>query len=253
MPNDLTSPERTAASPPPASPPAAKPLGDPLPPAETYDRVDKAIICVSIVAFGGFLVWFTLREDQFYQYLTFIAILTLILVGILRASGMVRTSWLALGGSVAVYIGLIWATSEAFEKSRDGKIADRDKQIEALKNERTALQTQIGAIRKEYDDFRGQDLALLAHDEQEPTDAVKFTYFLSSGDDQLAKKVGRRYYIPGAHVPDLTYIVMDFSLLNARPDRPGALDVSQSAGVKRMNFRTKPLQLDLYVDRKEGQ
>ncbi len=99
-------------------PKGVTPRGSWLPKSVTLDRFDKAIILFIIAVFLVLFVWLLLKNIQpsIYAYWTFTALLTLIFVGFLRATGIFRTTWGALGGSVAVYVGLLLLTGSAFNR-----------------------------------------------------------------------------------------------------------------------------------------
>jgi len=118
---------------------AAGGLTDPLPPPAPYDRIDKIIIICLIGVFLFLFIWFSKRRDQpLFEFWTFTALLTLIFVGVMRATGIIRTSWIALGGSVVVYLGLIWWTGKTFDSYHDSA-----KTIAELKDRNRSLQNQM--------------------------------------------------------------------------------------------------------------
>jgi hypothetical protein len=88
-----------------------------LPRAVRFDRFDKQIIVCLIVIFLVLFVWLLGKNVQppTYAFWTFTALLTLIFVGFLRATGIFRTAWGALGGSAAVYAGLLLLTAKTFD------------------------------------------------------------------------------------------------------------------------------------------
>ena len=106
---------------------------DLLPQSVLLDRFDKEVIICVIAVFLILFVWLLWKNIQppTYAFWTFTALLTLIFVGFLRATGVFRTTWGALGGSVAVYAGLLLLTQTTFERHYDfvQKIANKDIEI----------------------------------------------------------------------------------------------------------------------------
>jgi hypothetical protein len=110
----------------------------------SFDGHDKIIIVSLIAVFVGLFVWLLGRSDQpFYSYLTFLVVVTLVLVGILRAAGIFQTSILLLGGAAAVFVGLFLLTEKSY-----GKYYDQSEQINILKCSDPAC-----AALKRYFDF----------------------------------------------------------------------------------------------------
>jgi hypothetical protein len=89
--------------------------GNLLPPSHPLDLFDKQVIISIIVVFLFLFVWLLGIQPPAYAFWTFTALLTLIFVGFLRATGVFHTSWGALGGSVAVYVGLLLLTQNTFD------------------------------------------------------------------------------------------------------------------------------------------
>jgi hypothetical protein len=218
-------------------------IRDKVPSPEEFEGVDKAIILALIFVFLGLVVWLSYRSDQrLYQYLAFIALLTLVFVGILRAAGVIRTGWLVLGGSAAVYIGLLWATSTSFDRydAQEGKI--------------DALNSKIDRLQKQLEAYQGQDLRIVTFDatNQKSIQYVKFHYGLNTGadDDAQYDETDHHYFIPAAKLPDLQVIWIEFNLLGAGAAEHAG-DAQKSFRVERLNLRLKPLQLELYVSIKQ--
>jgi IS1 family transposase len=106
----------------------------------TFDYFDKVVIISIIAVFFTLFVWL-IRSDfkpQTYAFWTFTALLTLIFVGFLRATGVFHTGWGALGGSVAVYAGLLWMTQGTFERQYD-----LTKENKSLRDEITSLRSTL--------------------------------------------------------------------------------------------------------------
>jgi hypothetical protein len=109
--------------------------GNSLPPSEPLDLFDKQVIISIIVVFLFLFVWLLGMGIQppAYAFWTFTALLTLIFVGFLRATGVLRTSWGALGGSVAVYAGLLLLTQNTFD-SQSGLTHETQKLRDQIKS-----------------------------------------------------------------------------------------------------------------------
>jgi len=230
-------------------------LHDALPAPEASERIDKIIIIGFFVVFLLLFVWFISRGDQpLFAFWAFTAMLTLVLVGALKATGVLRTRWIALGGSAAVYVGLIWFTGKTYDNYYDGEKKLRDSQT-LMEKERGELRKQILALQKNLEDYRDQDLVIATFDARHsrPIRTIKFTYVLRTGEgEKTAEKREYRHIIPAKELRQVVAIAIEFDLVDARPERPGAADVSQNIDIERMNFTTLPLQLDLYVRLKEG-
>jgi hypothetical protein len=91
--------------------------GSGLPHSIELANFDKAIILFLIAVFLVLFVWLLSKNIQppTYAFWSFTALLTMIFVGFLRATGVFRTTWGALGGSVAVYVGLLLLTQKTFD------------------------------------------------------------------------------------------------------------------------------------------
>lgn len=114
-----------------------------LSPSIRLDRFDKLIIICLIVIFLVLFVWLLWKNIQppTYAFWTFTALLTLIFVGFLRATGIFRTAWGALGGSVAVYVGLLLSTGKTFDR-----YYDLGQEINKLKAQINSLQEQLKQV-----------------------------------------------------------------------------------------------------------
>jgi hypothetical protein len=100
--------------------------------AVSFDRFDKLIIVCLISVFVVLFIWLlAFNKQPFYSYLTFLGLLTLVLVGILRAVGLFRTSMIALGGAAGVFVGLFLLTEKYYDQSE--QIKDQNEQIKVLK------------------------------------------------------------------------------------------------------------------------
>src|SRR5262249_40084518 len=85
------------------------------------------------VVFLFLFVWLLGKQPPAYAFWTFTALLTLIFVGFLRATGVFNTSWGALGGSVAVYLGLLLLTQNTFD-SQSGLTQENQKLGDQIKS-----------------------------------------------------------------------------------------------------------------------
>lgn len=94
---------------------------------QVYKGVDKALIVILVFVFCGLFLWLLHSDRTLFAYWAFLALLTLIFVGILRAVGMVRSQGTVLGGSVAIFVGLFLTTYTQFEKYQDARIDDINK------------------------------------------------------------------------------------------------------------------------------
>jgi hypothetical protein len=113
--------------------PAAAGHSDPLSVPPKFTSADKLMTVALIFMFFGLFVWLIGDvEREFYAYLTFLALLTFIFVGILQATGIIRTASFALGGSVAVFVGLWWATVDAYDKYHARILGDLNREISHL-------------------------------------------------------------------------------------------------------------------------
>lgn len=72
-------------------------LPDPLPAPEKYEGADKVIIVILIGVLCALFLWLIHSENNLFAYWTFMTMLTLIFVGILRAVGIFRSQGVALG------------------------------------------------------------------------------------------------------------------------------------------------------------
>jgi hypothetical protein len=100
--------------------------------AVSFDRFDKLIIVCLISVFVVLFIWLLAFNNQpFYSYLTFLGLLTLVLVGILRAVGLFRTSMIALGGAAGVFVGLFLLTEKYYDQSEQIRV--QNEQIKVLK------------------------------------------------------------------------------------------------------------------------
>lgn len=89
----------------------------------SFDRFDKIIIVCLIAVFAALFVWLLAFNDQpFYSYLMFLGLLTLVLVGILRAVGVVQTSIMLLGGAAGVFVGLFVLTNKYHDESEQIRV-----------------------------------------------------------------------------------------------------------------------------------
>jgi hypothetical protein len=89
---------------------------DVLPPPTRFDKMDKIIILCFACIFLVLFIWLIYRGDQpIFAYWTFYALLTLIFVGFLAATGLIRTRWMVIGGGAAVYGALILLTKDTNE------------------------------------------------------------------------------------------------------------------------------------------
>lgn len=117
--------------------------------AVSFDGPDKIIIVCLIAVFVALFVWLLVRSDQpFYSYLTFLVLLTLVLVGILRAVGVFQTSTMLLGGAAAVFVGLYLLTGNSYDK-----YYDQSEQISILKCSDPACAT----LRHYFDSLEKKD------------------------------------------------------------------------------------------------
>jgi hypothetical protein len=217
-----------------------------LPGPERFEGIDKAIILCLIFTFLVVWGWLSYRVDQgIYQYWAFITLLTLVFVGVLRAAGVVRTGWLVLSGSAAVFVGLLWATSTTFEKYdlQQTVIAELKGDVISLTGKNSALQRQI-------DNYQRQDLGIVTFDatNQKSIQYLKFRYVLRTGPELDAQydQTNHHYFVPAAHVSDLFVIWPDFDLLGAGGSER-ADDTKKTFRVERLNLSLRPLQLELYV------
>jgi hypothetical protein len=101
--------------------------------ALSLDNVDKVITLCLVAVFLALFIFLLITGRDFYAYLTLCTLLTLVFVGILRATGLIRTSWLMLGGSAAVFAGLFWLTRAQFDKYMDGKLENLENTIATLR------------------------------------------------------------------------------------------------------------------------
>jgi len=184
-----------------ANPPGANPasdahkVDDPLPPPQQFDWIDRILILVLILVFVGLFIWFSVRNDQLYQYWSFTALLTLIFVGVLRAVGIVRTGWLALGGSVTVFVGVLWITGAAYNSNRDSaqqqKVTTLESDKVKLQSDNDALKKQITEIQTSLDGLLNQNLQIVTLDAvtSKPFTGVQFRYLLQSdGSEKIAQQ-----------------------------------------------------------------
>lgn len=115
------------------------PRGNLLPQSVPLDRFDKQVIICLIAVFLVLFVWLLWENIQppHYAFWTFTALLTLIFVGFLRATGVFRTGWGALGGSVAVYVGLLLLTGKTFDRDHDltQEISKLNVQVKSLQDQ----------------------------------------------------------------------------------------------------------------------
>jgi hypothetical protein len=118
----------------------AKVLKDSLPQPPSFDNVEKLIILFLVAVFIGLFIWLIQIDQLLFAYWTFSALLALVFAGILRATGIVRTSWMAFGGGTAVYIALIWVTTDTF-KAYDNSA----QKIAELRSRILQLESQIHA------------------------------------------------------------------------------------------------------------
>jgi hypothetical protein len=111
-----------------------------LPHSRELAHVDKAIILFLIAVFLILFVWLLSKNIQppTYGFWTFTALLTMIFVGFLRATGIIRTTWGTLGGSVAVYVGLLLLTQQTFDRYYDS-----GEEISKLRGQIISLQAQL--------------------------------------------------------------------------------------------------------------
>ena len=119
-----------------------------LPRSIRLDRFDKeVIIClivVFLVLFVG-LLWKNIQPPT-YAFWTFTALLTLIFLGFLRATGVLRSAWGALGGSVAVYVGLLLLTTKTFDR-----YYDYSQEVSKLHSQVSSLQEELKSLREQLD------------------------------------------------------------------------------------------------------
>ena len=220
-----------------------------LPSPESFEGVDKAIILALIVLFLGLVVWFSYRHEGIYEYWAFIALLTLVFVGILRAAGVIRTGWLVLGGSAAVYTGLLWATAASFNTYNEQQTA-----VAKLNGDITTLQSNINGLQHQLEAYQGQDLRIVTFDaaNQKSIQYVKFHYGLKTGADDDARydETDHHYFIPAAKLPDLQVIWIDVNFLGAGAVEHAA-DAQKAFRIERLNLRLQPLQLELFVSIKQ--
>jgi len=94
---------------------------------QIYKGVDKALIVVLVFVFCGLFLWLVHSDRNLFAYWAFLALLTFIFVGILRAVGMVRSQGTVLGGSVAIFVSLFLTTYTQFEKYQGARIEDLKK------------------------------------------------------------------------------------------------------------------------------
>jgi hypothetical protein len=91
--------------------------------AVSFDRFDKIIIVCLVAVFAALFIWLLAFNDQpFYSYLTFLGLLTLVLVGILRAVGVVQTPIMLLGGAAGVFVGLFVLTNNYHDESEQIRV-----------------------------------------------------------------------------------------------------------------------------------
>jgi|SRR5262249_19526172 len=130
-----------------------------LPHSIELAHFDKAIILFLIVVFLILFVWLLSKNIQppTYGFWTFTALLTMIFVGFLRATGIIRTTWGALGGSVAVYVGLLLLTQKTFDRYYDsgeektklrGQIISLQAQLKQAEPAKYALQQYFGFLQQ---------------------------------------------------------------------------------------------------------
>jgi len=113
-------------------------LHDRLQPPIPFDKADKLAILCLVGVFTALFVYLLVSGQLFFAYLTFNALLTLICVGILRATGVFRNSWMVLGGGAAVYVGFFVIGHSAFEKH-----TDQTEAISKLRAENDALKNKL--------------------------------------------------------------------------------------------------------------
>ncbi len=115
-------------------------LRDRLPQAFSFAQADKIIIlCLAVIFIGLFIYLLRVGDQPYFAYLTFCALLTMLFVGFLRATGIISTSWIAIGGSAAVYVALWYFPKDEFWKYQTRQerqtITELTKENEGLKSQ----------------------------------------------------------------------------------------------------------------------
>lgn len=110
---------------------------------QTYKGVDKLLIVIFVFVFCALFLWLVQSGRNVFAYWSFLALLTLIFVGILRAVGMVRSQGIIIGGSVAIFVALFLATRPQFEKYQDARIDDLNARIGALEKAMMYDETRV--------------------------------------------------------------------------------------------------------------
>jgi hypothetical protein len=124
----------------------------------SFDRFDKLIIVCLISVFVVLFIWLlAFNKQPFYSYLTFLGLLTLVLVGILRAVGLFRTSMIALGGAAGVFVGLFLLTEKYYDQSE--QIKDQNEQIKVLK----CLDPACNTLRRYFGFIQARDFKTRYH------------------------------------------------------------------------------------------
>lgn len=98
-------------------------IKDAAPRPVSFGGLDKIVIVCLVAVFLALFVWLlAFKQDQpFYSYLTFLCVLTLVFVGILRAAGVFRTSLMVLSGAAGVFAGLFLLTERFQDQSEQIK------------------------------------------------------------------------------------------------------------------------------------
>src|SRR5262249_486297 len=194
-------------------------LRDRLPQAFSFSQTDKIIILCLAVIFIALLIYLLRTGDQlFLAYLTFCALLTMLFVGILRATGIIRTSWMVIGGSAAVYLALYWFPKDEFWKYQTRQerqpVAELRKENEQLRSEiagadpaKSALNSYFAALQKRQyaDAYAVVSKARLEEREREfgpkHFEQYQSTFTNTLGYDNIAialvstSSVGRKYAV----------------------------------------------------------
>lgn len=208
-------------------------LTDPLPHAENYSTGDKIIICLLIAVFLAlFLVLLFSDRTSVFAYWAFVALLTVVFVGFLRATGVLRTRILALGGSVAVFVGILYATDKRYIEYRNYE-----------------------DVQKTLAEYKDQSLRIVTLDTRtEPARFFRLYYWLSNGVDGHAVRAdhGAIHTIPSDKIPLLSGIRLEFDQASMPAERLDSPETRLGFEVDRFSLNPKPLDIKLYI-RPRGQ
>jgi hypothetical protein len=225
-------------------------------------RADQGLVYVLIFVFLALFVWLQVVDDVYFKYWTFMALLTIVFVGALHATGLIRFRSVALGGSIAVFIALIWYTRDQFKVYEQRTVELSEIRLKFAEERRTStnrileltqlnndLRERVRNTSKELHDHREQDLVIATFDARRlrPVNALRLIYVLRNTDEKEARRNGNLQIIPVSDFRNLMAIFINTDFVNVRPDRPGSTNVGQKTRIDRINLQTMPLQLDLYI------